>query len=860
LRDAPENESQPCRRITTNAKKVIRLQSLKLLLEYFITESEQNTDKRSELEIMLRFVDGCMTECSKKTTMTTYTDAILRCTPCGKLTNFECDKLWCYCICPCRKRWHLDCFVKKLSADRETNKVLCPAEGCGRETVKRLVVGQYAKLEICSITVFTQESLIVCLNQILRLSDTLPRGHQSGQDMKSVLKRVLETSSLNPPLQLQSQGEEGCDAQPLGGDEAVDTQRQDAKPKGKRKLAASAEKKSPEVVQDSVSYKRPRYDQEFDVGEVDNSTSLEEGEVHPAEINKEALRSSEHATQKLAEDAQRTEPNQAEIDQKGLAKAKLGDATRLEAEILQAEKEKKGLQTELSKLKDAIKKEREDAIRGVTKHRNELEQAEIHKNGLANRLDDAQRKATELATQLDQAGKAKKDLEKALDDAERKATQLETELDQAKKDATKLETQLHQAEINKKGLAELIPRKPLGRSVDFVTKKNQLIQISKQAAADRLPVPLRILKSGVLSKKDLQDIVRVYHGLRLYPGLKIRSRDVKEHTASFIAILHPPLPPAPAPGALPPLPQTGQCAWSFDEGSRILTANFASNPARQKVLPFMEGMRVIEQIDEEFLLKMMERTDITLIVEGLLSRPVEEIARQLLDGLTALGSENVKVGHYQATSSDGVKTWTKIRTMEVAAKEFSAYVQEVSRHPNEGKITLQGAEFDIKTDKFYLIDFDISSHHPQFLEDFSRKLFLFPQMLPGGKHCMTHAVPKPSRSIMLPLMYLGPPSVSTSLHEDGYGTVDSGHLCLQGWNEVCILPRMEVPAVKAAVLEILRATACTKEEPNAENAQTIPWPKKEMIDTLMKEHRYVYVCQQLYPQVTLILANNLSWF
>jgi hypothetical protein len=113
---------------------------------------------------------------------------------------------------------------------------------------------------------------------------------------------------------------------------------------------------------------------------------------------------------------------------------------------------------------------------------------------------------------------------------------------------------------------------------------------------------------------------------------------------------------------------------------------------------------------------------------------------------------------------------------------------------------------------------------------------------------------------MLPLMYLGPPSVSTSLHEDGYGTVDSGHLCLQGWNEVCILPRMEVPAVKAAVLEILRATACTKEEPNAENAQTIPWPKKEMIDTLMKEHRYVYVCQQLYPQVTLILANNLSWF
>jgi hypothetical protein len=180
---------------------------------------------------------------------------------------------------------------------------------------------------------------------------------------------------------------------------------------------------------------------------------------------------------------------------------------------------------------------------------------------------------------------------------------------------------------------------------------------------------------------------------------------------------------------------------------------------------------------------LIERTDITLTAEGLLSRPVKEIAPQLLDGLTALGSESIKVGHYQATSSDGMKTWMKIHSIEIAAKEFSAYVQEVSRHPNEGKITLQGTKFDMKTDKFYLVDFDISSHHPQFLEDFTQTLFLFPGMLPGGKHCMTHAVLKSSRSIMLPLMYLGPPSVSTSLHKDGYGTVDSGHLCLQGWNK-----------------------------------------------------------------------------
>jgi hypothetical protein len=799
LLEGTQNESQPCLK-TKHDAKLIRLRSLKLLLEYFIKETEQNTDKRRELETMLRFVDGCTTECSNRRPMTTYTDTILRCTLCRKLTNFECDKLWCYCICTCRKRWHLECFVEKLSADRGTKNVLCPAEGCGRETVKCLVVGQHAKLEICSIPVCTQESLIVSLNQILRLSNTLPRGHQSGQKMKSFLKRVLETTSLNPPVQLQLQGEDGCNAQPLGGDEAVDTQRQHAKPKGV----------GTEVIHgDNASRKRKRPEQELLIDSLTKTSH-------------ELMKSPERA----AEAGFETQLQQAEIKARK-DKKDLEDATQLATQLNQPWKDKNDLE-------DATKKLVEDA------QRKEQDQKRVTKS-----LDDAQRKATELATQLDQAGKAKKDLEKALDDAERKATQLETELDQAKKDASKLETQLHQDEIDKKRLEELIPRRPLVISVDFVTKtKHELIQIAKQAAADGIPVPLPILDAAnILSRSDLKNIVRSYHKLGLYPGLKIRSRDVKEHTASFIAILHPPLPPAPAPGALPPHPKTGQCAWSFDEGSRILTANFASNPARQKVLPFMEGMRVIEPRDEEFLLKMMERTDITLIVEGLLSRPVEEIARQLLDGLTTLGSENVKVGHYQATSSDGMETWTKISTMEIAAKEFSAYVQEVSRHPNEGKITLQGTDFDMKTDKFYLIDFDISSHHPQFLEEFSRNLFLFPEMLPGGKHCMTHAVPKPSRSIMLPLMYLGPPSVSTSLHEDGYGTVDSGHLCLQGWNEVCILPRLEAPGQKAAALEILRATGCTEEEPNAENAQTIPWPKKEMIDTLMRVHRYVYVCQ-----------------
>jgi hypothetical protein len=44
---------------------------------------------------------------------------------------------------------------------------------------------------------------------------------------------------------------------------------------------------------------------------------------------------------------------------------------------------------------------------------------------------------------------------------------------------------------------------------------------------------------------------------------------------------------------------------------------------------------------------------------------------------------------------------------------------------------------------------------------------------------------------MGPLMYVGVGRAYTSFHEDGSGTVDSGHLCLCGFNEVIILRRLE---------------------------------------------------------------------
>jgi hypothetical protein len=43
---------------------------------------------------------------------------------------------------------------------------------------------------------------------------------------------------------------------------------------------------------------------------------------------------------------------------------------------------------------------------------------------------------------------------------------------------------------------------------------------------------------------------------------------------------------------------------------------------------------------------------------------------------------------------------------------------------------------------------------------------------------------------MGPNLYCTPPESFTQCHQDGHGTVDSGHLCLAGFNEVVMIRRL----------------------------------------------------------------------
>ena len=69
----------------------------------------------------------------------------------------------------------------------------------------------------------------------------------------------------------------------------------------------------------------------------------------------------------------------------------------------------------------------------------------------------------------------------------------------------------------------------------------------------------------------------------------------------------PPLTKLPPTDQVQTPPSTKYCSWTFDSQSRILLASF------QK----LEGKVTVTNEDEAFLLKMMERDDITVISENL---------------------------------------------------------------------------------------------------------------------------------------------------------------------------------------------------------------------------------------------------
>ena len=88
---------------------------------------------------------------------------------------------------------------------------------------------------------------------------------------------------------------------------------------------------------------------------------------------------------------------------------------------------------------------------------------------------------------------------------------------------------------------------------------------------------------------------------------------------------------------------------------------------------------------------------------------------------------------------------------------------------------------------------------PTLYEDFKDCFALGDAVLPGGSHCMMNCVNQNGRPDLGPNIYITPPGSFTHFHQDGHGTVDSGHYCLSGYNEVVMTRRLTERAKRHAL-------------------------------------------------------------
>ena len=224
------------------------------------------------------------------------------------------------------------------------------------------------------------------------------------------------------------------------------------------------------------------------------------------------------------------------------------------------------------------------------------------------------------------------------------------------------------------------------------------------------------------------------------------------------------LPEAPP---LPPFPDTGHCEWSFDAECRVLLAKFNIGDQKPTLTP----------VDESFLLIMMERTDIAVVSEGLFDgfdpsvwdlnfissragdkmfhrfRHFESVVMSLADlGAKRLGVERKGTEHDDDDSKpptshciekDGIISMTigdYVRYLHQWEKvEQGRSKGEEDDHTFKFRTANGVGTLDVRKDYIYLNDCDLKTLLPETFDDF-HKNFLAPDLLPGGKYCMTNSV------------------------------------------------------------------------------------------------------------------------
>jgi hypothetical protein len=181
--------------------------------------------------------------------------------------------------------------------------------------------------------------------------------------------------------------------------------------------------------------------------------------------------------------------------------------------------------------------------------------------------------------------------------------------------------------------------------------------------------------------------------------------------------------------------------------------------------------------------------------------------------------------------------------LKMSAKQFFEYLDRRKTAMAKGEdATDEGTKMVISSEKGNLECLTWRcSVVPDMLLKFKDN-FTVKRILPGGEWCMMNAVSdrlsvpsllhktekslgqhcpmsfdvqikESARPFMGPNMYITPGGGFTLLHQDGHGTVDSGHLLVSGYNEVVMLRRLPERHKVAACQSLPPVGDEKKEEP-----------------------------------------------
>mmetsp|Transcript_2478 Transcript_2478/g.3628 ORF Transcript_2478/g.3628 Transcript_2478/m.3628 type:complete len:969 (-) Transcript_2478:1192-4098(-) len=318
---------------------------------------------------------------------------------------------------------------------------------------------------------------------------------------------------------------------------------------------------------------------------------------------------------------------------------------------------------------------------------------------------------------------------------------------------------------------------------------NEDILLDIEETPDRVPLEIQEDKNDYYIEEE----AHLYHNppLPSYECEGIAPEDLKE---------------IPPPEPLPPFPNTGKCHWKFDEMHRVLLVDFSASSRS-------DGKFEIELEDERFFLQMLERNDIAVISEGLVStESLDPELWKLQHMQNSLGKEYYHKFRRFDTSLDqnGFENCKEVDSL--LSMKIEDYIEYLNKRQNHLSQKLEDPSFtfidhegkektinDVGISALYMIDMDMIKSLPGLHSNFM-KSFRFRDLLPGGSYCMMNKVAPNARPFMGPNMYVTPPASFTHFHQDGHGTVDSGHLCLNGYNEVIMLRRLTERHKKHALM------------------------------------------------------------